>query len=43
MTDSFDLKGVVDVKCGELTVQYNCYMCVVYGNCGFQTVKLGKE
>lgn len=43
MTDSFDLKGVVDVQCGELTVQYNCYMCVVYGNCGFQTVKLGKE
>lgn len=42
MTDSFDLKGSVNVTCGEETVSYNCYLCVVYGECKFQTVKLGK-
>lgn len=42
MTDSFDLKGSVNVKCGEETVSYNCYLCVVHGECKFQTVKLGK-
>lgn len=42
MTDSFDLKGSVNVKCGEKTVLYNCYLCVVHGECKFQTVKLGK-
>lgn len=43
MTDSFDLRGSVNVKCGEETVLYNCYLCVVHGECKFQTVKLGKE
>lgn len=42
MTDSFDLRGTVTVKCGEQSVLYNCYLCVVYGECKFQTVKLGK-
>ena len=42
MTDSFDLRGSVNVTCGEETVSYNCYLCVVYGECKFQTVKLGK-
>jgi hypothetical protein len=42
MTDSFDLKGSVNVQCGEKTVSYNCYLCVVHGECKFQTVKLGK-
>lgn len=42
MTDSFDLKGSVNVKCGEEIVSYNCYLCVVHGECKFQTVKLGK-
>lgn len=42
MTDSFDLKGSVNVKCGEEIVPYNCYLCVVHGECKFQTVKLGK-
>lgn len=42
MTDSFDLKGSVNVKCGEQSIPYNCYLCVVYGECKFQTVKLGK-
>jgi hypothetical protein len=42
MTDSFDLKGNVNVKCGEQNVPYNCYLCVIYGECKFQTVKLGK-
>lgn len=42
MTDSFDLKGSINVKCGEEIVPYNCYLCVVYGECKFQTVKLGK-
>lgn len=42
MTDSFDLKGSVDVTCGEEIVPYNCYLCVVHGECKFQTVKLGK-
>jgi hypothetical protein len=43
MTDSFDVQGTVNVQCGEQSVPYNCYLCVVYGECKFQTVKLGKE
>lgn len=42
MTDSFDVQGTVNVQCGEQSVPYNCYLCVVYGECKFQTVKLGK-
>ena len=42
MTDAFDQKGTVTVKCGEVDVEYNCYLCVVYEECKFQTVKFKK-
>lgn len=42
MTDAFDQKGTVTVKCGEVEVEYNCYLCVVYEECKFQTVKFKK-
>lgn len=43
ITDSFDVIGSVDVKCGEMTVNYTCYLNVVHGECKFQTVGLAKN